>query len=85
MIQLRNHAIVKSAKKAVRKTPSQEGQARLIWFFLIQPIIPHKMKTTVAPKPNVIRLIVSILFPEGCVCLSVIDIPESEEFIHLGH
>jgi len=85
IMQLSNHATVKNARNAVRMTPNQEGQESLIWFFLIQPVIPHKIKTTMAPRQNVIRLIVSILVPEGCVRPSVIDIPESEEFIHFSH
>ena len=85
MMQLRNHATVKKARNAVRMTPNQENQESLIWFFFIQPVIPHKMKTAMVPRQNVIRFIVSILFPEGRVRPSVIDIPESEEFIHFSH
>jgi hypothetical protein len=43
------------------------------------------MKTIMAPRQNVIRPIVSILIPEGCVRPSAIDIPESKEFIHFSH
>ena len=85
MIQLRNHTTEKSTRNEVRMTPNQESQESLIWFLFIQPVIPHKMKTIMAPRQNVIRPIVSILIPEGCVRPSVIDIPESKEFIHFSH
>ena len=85
MIQLRNHATVKSASMAVSRTPSQACQGGVLWFLFIQLVIPQIMKTIMAPRQNVMRLIVSILFPEVCVSPPVIDVAESEESIHFGH
>ena len=54
---LKNHAMEKSARIAVKIIPIQADQEGLIWFLFIQLDIPHKAKTTNAPKKKVNILI----------------------------